>query len=77
VAAQLVVAGTVMLGVGGCGEDASLVKDTAVVSPAPQSPAIAFTGALAIPRETVRDRLRLGRAVRSLPRVRAVACHRR
>jgi hypothetical protein len=43
VAAQLVVAGTAMLGVGGCGEDASLVKDTAVVSPAPQSPAIAFT----------------------------------
>jgi hypothetical protein len=43
VAAELVLAGTVMLGVGGCGEDASLVKDTAVVSPAPQSPAIAFT----------------------------------
>jgi Tol biopolymer transport system component len=36
-----------------------------------------LTRVLGIPRETVRDRLRLGRAARSLPRVRAVACHRR
>jgi Tol biopolymer transport system component len=36
----------------------------------------AVTRALGIPREAVRDRLRLGRAVRSLPRVRAVACQR-
>jgi WD40-like Beta Propeller Repeat len=34
----------------------------------------AVARALGIPRKTVRDRLRLGRAVRSLPRVRTVPC---
>jgi hypothetical protein len=43
VAVALVAAGTAMLGVAGCGGDGSPAGDTAAVSPAPASAAIAFS----------------------------------